>query len=109
MATDASAHKARRRLIGRIVFLAITLVAFYFVLPGLLATFDALPRLRDVYPAWFPVVLILEAASFVAIWQLQRIALGAEGLVRHRGARTRPGTRSGGRCRVGSPPAARCS
>jgi uncharacterized protein (TIRG00374 family) len=79
VATDASAHKARRRLIGRIVFLLITLIAFYFVLPGLLATFDALPRLRDVYPAWFPVILILESASFIAIWQLQRIALDSKG------------------------------
>jgi uncharacterized protein (TIRG00374 family) len=73
------ATHARRRLIGRIAFLVITLIAFYFVLPGLLATFDALPRLRDVYPAWFAVVLVLEGASFIAIWELQRIALGAKG------------------------------
>lgn len=66
-------------MIGRIAFLVITLIAFYFVLPGLLATFDALPRLRNVYPAWFAVVLALEGASFVAIWDLQRIALGAKG------------------------------
>ena len=59
-------YEARRaeRLIGRIVFMVVTLIAFYFVLPGLLATFDALPRLRDVYPAWFVVVLLLESASF---------------------------------------------
>lgn len=69
---------SRRRLIGRIVFLVVTLVAFYFVLPGLLATFDALPRLRDVYPAWFVVVLLLEVASFVCLWELQRIALGTK-------------------------------
>jgi hypothetical protein len=61
------------------VFLVVTLVAFYFVLPGLLATFDSLPRLRDVYPAWFLVVAVLYGASFVAIWELQRIALGAKG------------------------------
>ena len=59
--------------------MVVTLIAFYFVLPGLLATFDALPRLRDVYPAWFVVVLVLEGASFVSIWELQRIALGAKG------------------------------
>ncbi len=77
---DASAHaKARRRLVGRAVFMVVTLIAFYFVLPGLLATFDALPRLRDVYPAWFVVVLFLEAGSFMSIWELQRIALGATG------------------------------
>src|ERR1700712_1962694 len=74
-----AATHSRRKGIGRIAFLAVTLIAFYFVLPGLLATFDALPRLRDVYPAWFVVVLVLEGASFVAIWELQRIALGAKG------------------------------
>jgi uncharacterized protein (TIRG00374 family) len=66
---------SRRRIVWRAIFLVLTLVAFYFVLPGLLATFDALPRLRDVYPAWFVVVLVLEAASFVCLWELQRIAL----------------------------------
>jgi uncharacterized protein (TIRG00374 family) len=75
----AEATHSRRRLIGRIAFLVITLIAFYFVLPGLLATFDALPRLRSVFPAWFVVVLGLECASFVSIWALQRIALGAKG------------------------------
>ncbi len=102
VASEAHTHGD---VIGRIVFLVITLIAFYFVLPGLLATFDALPRLRDVYPAWFVVVLVLEGASFVAIWELQRIALGRQGLVRHRllargGQRGRPGGagwRRGGR------------
>ena len=75
----ATTQHLRRRLVGRIAFLVITLIAFYFVLPGLLATFDALPRLRDVYPAWFVVVLVLESASFIALWELQRIALGAKG------------------------------
>jgi uncharacterized protein (TIRG00374 family) len=76
MGTDAYPPRlSRGRLIGRIVFLVVTLIAFYFVLPGLLATFDALPRLRDVYPAWFLVVAVLETGSFVALWELQRIAL----------------------------------
>jgi uncharacterized protein (TIRG00374 family) len=76
MATDAqSARATRRKIIGRVGFLVIMLVALYFVLPGLLATFDALPRLRDVSPPWFVVVLVLESASFASLWQLQRIAL----------------------------------
>jgi uncharacterized protein (TIRG00374 family) len=70
----------RRRVAGRIAFLLVTLVAFYFVMPGLLATFDAVPRLRAVFPAWFVVVAVLEAASFVGLWELQRIALGADSL-----------------------------
>jgi uncharacterized protein (TIRG00374 family) len=76
MGTDApTTAMPRRRIVMRVVFLLVTLVAFYFVLPGLLATFDALPRLRDVYPAWFVVVLLLECGSFVCLWELQRIAL----------------------------------
>jgi uncharacterized protein (TIRG00374 family) len=70
----------RRRVAGRIAFLLITLIAFYFVMPGLLATFDAVPQLRAVFPAWFVIVALLEGASFVSLWELQRIALGADGL-----------------------------
>ena len=39
---ETAAH-TRRRVIGRVVFLVVTLIAFYFVLPGLLATFSAPP------------------------------------------------------------------
>ena len=92
------------------MFLVITLVAFYFVLPGLLATFDALPRLRDVYPAWFVVVVLsLECASFVVrsgSCSGSRSApkgwfdIGASHSAANAVGRAVPG---------GSPPAARCS
>ena len=105
--TEAS--HARRRLIGRIVFLVITLIAFYFVLPGLLATFDALPRLRDVYPAWFVVVVLCSRAR--ASWRSgsssgSRSAPRAGSTSR---APTRPGTRSVGRSPAASPRVARSS
>lgn len=72
--------RRRRQIAGRIAFLAVTLVAFYFVMPGLLATFDAVPQLRAVFPAWFVVVGALETGSFWALWKLQCIALETEDL-----------------------------
>lgn len=65
----------RRRTIGRIVLLVAFGVSLYLVAPGLLALFGSIPRLRDVFPAWFLAVAVLEALAFVCIWELTRIAL----------------------------------
>src|SRR5439155_1012834 len=50
-------------------------VALYLVLPGLIAMFGSLPQLEAVFPAWFVPIFVLEAAAFVCIWTLMRIAL----------------------------------
>ena len=55
--------------------LLVTVVAFYFVLPGLIATFGSLPQLQAVFPAWFVPILLLETAAFASSWMLMRIAL----------------------------------
>ena len=46
---------------GRAVGLTITGVGLYIVLPSLLSIFGSWPRLRDVDPVWF-VVLVQERA-----------------------------------------------
>jgi uncharacterized protein (TIRG00374 family) len=65
----------RRRVIGRLVLLVAFGVSLYLVTPGLLALFGTIPQLRDVFPAWFLAVGILEALAFVSIWELTRVAL----------------------------------
>jgi len=76
---DASAPEAgadaRRRIILRVLMLVVTGVAFYFVLPGLIAMFGSLPQLKAVFPAWFVPIFLLEAAAFASSWMLMRIAL----------------------------------
>ena len=79
-ATPPAAEKpSRRAVIVRVLLLVVTLVAFYLVLPGLIELFGDLPRLKTVFPAWFAPILVLEAAAFVCIWELMRIALDADG------------------------------
>jgi uncharacterized protein (TIRG00374 family) len=70
---------SRRAIVVRVLLLLLTLVAFYLVLPGLIDLFGDLPRLRTVFPAWFVAIFVLEAAAFVCIWELMRIALDADG------------------------------
>lgn len=59
--------------------LIVTGVSLYIVAPSLMATFGSLPKLADVYPAWFVLVFVCEALSFVCIWELIRVALGTDG------------------------------
>jgi hypothetical protein len=65
----------RRRTIGRIVLLGAFAVSLYLVAPGLLALFGKIPQLREVFPAWFFAVGVLEALAFASIWELTRVAL----------------------------------
>src|SRR3954464_1586686 len=69
------ARSNRRRTIGRIVLLLVFAVSLYLVAPGLLALFGAVPQLRDVFPAWFLAVGVLEGLAFGSIWELTRVAL----------------------------------
>jgi len=55
--------------------LLVTGLAFYLVLPGLIAMFGSLPQLEAVFPAWFVPIFVLEAAAFGCMWILMRIAL----------------------------------
>jgi uncharacterized protein (TIRG00374 family) len=66
---------ARRRIVLRLLVLAVTGIALYLVLPGLIAMFGSLPQLEAVFPAWFVPIFVLEAAAFACIWALMRIAL----------------------------------
>jgi uncharacterized protein (TIRG00374 family) len=72
------ARPSRARVIVRVLVLAITGVAFYLVLPGLIVMFGSLPQLEAVFPAWFAPIFLLETAAFWCIWALMRIALHTE-------------------------------
>jgi uncharacterized membrane protein YbhN (UPF0104 family) len=64
-----------RRWGGRAVGLAITGVGLYIVAPSILSLFGTWPRLADIDPWWFPVLVVLEGCSFAALWWLARLAL----------------------------------
>jgi uncharacterized protein (TIRG00374 family) len=61
--------------VTRVVFLAIALLALYVVWPSLMGVLSTWPELLSLSPWWFAVMLASEAASFVCVWALQRLAL----------------------------------
>lgn len=64
-----------RKVAGRLAFMAVTGVALYIVWPSLHTVFSSWPQLRDMNPAWFAVMVLLELVSFSCAWALSRLAL----------------------------------
>jgi uncharacterized protein (TIRG00374 family) len=65
----------RRRIAWRVAGLVVTAICLYLLAPSLLRVFGSVQDLGRVNPLWFPLILGLQAASFVCIWYLLRIAL----------------------------------
>jgi uncharacterized protein (TIRG00374 family) len=74
-AVGTDGGSSRRRTIGRVFLLLAFAISLYLVAPGLLALFGKIPQLREVFPAWFFAVGVLEALAFASIWELTRVAL----------------------------------
>lgn len=72
---EASARALVRRWGGRAVGLTVTGVGLYIVAPSLLSVFGSWPRLRDVDPVWFFVLIGLETISLASLWWLTRLSL----------------------------------
>jgi uncharacterized protein (TIRG00374 family) len=68
-----------RRWGGRAVGLTITGIGLYVVAPSLLSMFGSWPRLADVQPWWFAVLVLLQTCSLAALWWLTRLALAPHG------------------------------
>ena len=64
-----------RRVVPRLVFMAITLVTLYILWPSLVSILRSWPALLSVKPYWYPIMLGVEVASFACAWGLQAIAL----------------------------------
>lgn len=63
------------RKLPRVLLLIVTAVSLYLVFPSLLQVLSAGPRLTRLEPLWFVAMLLAEAASFVCLWLLQRLAV----------------------------------
>ncbi len=66
-----------RKVAGRMLFLLVSLVSLYILLPSVLEVFTSWRELFKLDPAWVGVAFLFEALSFFAIWELQKIALQA--------------------------------
>jgi uncharacterized protein (TIRG00374 family) len=65
-----------RTLVVRGLFLLVTAISFYVLLPSLLDVFTTWRSLLELSPWWLVAAVGFVAASFVATWALQRIAVG---------------------------------
>lgn len=74
-AADAGSGRTGKKIAGRVALLLVSLVSLYLLLPSLLEVFTSWRELFDLRPEWTAAALVFEAASFLSVWQLQRIAL----------------------------------
>jgi uncharacterized membrane protein YbhN (UPF0104 family) len=70
----------RRRVWRRVLPLVVTAVGLYVVWPTLLQTWAAAPSLGGADPGWFVAMGLLQGASFLCMWFLQRLALDIDGM-----------------------------
>jgi len=78
--TRAETENSRRRwgvgqIAGRGLFLIVAFVSLYLLWPSVGEVFDQWRSLTELEPQWVVVAFGVEALSFVAVWELQRIAL----------------------------------
>jgi uncharacterized membrane protein YbhN (UPF0104 family) len=59
----------------RVLVLGVTGVSLYLLAPSLLEVFSSWKQLQTLSPYWIIPAVVFEAASFVSLWALQRIAL----------------------------------
>ena len=73
-----SAHQQRplwRRILPRLLFLALALAVLFFFLPTIYGFVDESEKLATVDWWWFVLMGLLMSGAFVAAWELNRIAL----------------------------------
>ena len=79
MAATAEPETHARRKPWRLVFrgalLLATGVSLYLLFPSLVEVFTSWPALKDLEPLWLLLAVLFEATSFLALWEVQRIAL----------------------------------
>lgn len=69
-------RQGTRSLRRNLIWLAITLVSLYLVLPSLLATFSTWRQIERFSPASLLAMFGLQVAVCACLWDLQRVALG---------------------------------
>ena len=72
------AHQAqpdRRRLVGRVLLLVVSALAFYVLAPAIGEVFTTWDRLGGTDPMWLLAALLAEALAFLSLWWLFRIAM----------------------------------
>ena len=69
----------RKQIVKSIVTLVVGAVALYLLLPSLIAVFSSWRSLEHLDWPFAVLVLLLEIASSICLWEVDRIALGSKG------------------------------
>jgi uncharacterized protein (TIRG00374 family) len=59
----------------RAVLLAVTALSLYLLAPALVQVFGSFPRVANLSPLWFAVMLALQTGSYACMWAIQKLAL----------------------------------
>lgn len=65
----------RKKLVGRILLLVVSAIAFYVLAPAIGEVLTTWDRLGSTEPLWLIGALLAEVAAFVCLWGLFRIAM----------------------------------
>lgn len=75
MRRQVNGARAWRKPVARALGLIVMGVSLYVLAPSLTAVFASWRAVIDLSPVWLAAVVLLESASFVSLWDLQRITL----------------------------------
>jgi uncharacterized protein (TIRG00374 family) len=65
----------RGQLIRWVLLLTLVVLSLYVLGPGLIDVFSSAPQLAEIAWWWFPLMLLLEAGSYGALWAVQWISI----------------------------------
>ena len=65
----------RGQVIRWTLLLTLVGLSLYVLGPGLIEVFSSVPRLAEIEWWWFPLMLLLEAGSFAALWAVEWISI----------------------------------
>jgi uncharacterized protein (TIRG00374 family) len=76
-AKPAGKRRGAWNVAGRIVLLLLGGLSLYLLAPKLISVFTSWPELKKLDPWWVVLALVFEAASYLSLWSMQRVALHA--------------------------------
>src|SRR3954468_19476311 len=79
IARGAAKQQPRSTLKRRLFWLVVTGISLYLVAPSVLEVLKSWRSVEDLAPAWLGVMAVLQAATLVCLWVLQRLALHVRG------------------------------
>ncbi len=68
-------RRTGRQVLRITLLLTLVLLTLYVLGPGLVEVLSSAPRLAEIGWWWFPLMLVLEAGSFVCMWAVQWVAI----------------------------------